>query len=311
MKTILNSFFFCALISFLFTGCQKEVANTSNLTPPTVDAGTGQVVQAPIASITLTCSATTTNGNIVGYLWSMVYGPNVPVITSPGSPTTTVTNLVVGNYLFQLMAIDEAGLTGLDTVSVRVNPSAIQTLTLQPTNNPYDVHLGVVGTTNVTDNNSVEFSGGAWTNGGQPFFTRGLVKFDLSSIPAGATILSAKLSIYSDPTPLNGNLVDANSGSANALFLERVTSIWNPATVTWQNQPAGDAPTQISIPHTNLPFLDLVDIDVKNMVAIMAGTANYGFKIRLQNELAYNIRIFCSGRHPIAAKHPKLVITYQ
>ena len=311
MKALIKSSLFCLLVSFLFTGCQKEVASTLNLTPPTVDAGVYQAIQLPAASFILTGTATTTNGNITGYLWSLISGPNVPVIVSPGSPTTLVTNFVAGIYRFQLMAVDEAGLTGVDSVSVQVNPSAIQTLILQPANNANDVHLGLWGSTNVTDPTSPEFTGGAWTSGGTPLTTRGIFKFDMSAIPANATIISAKLTLYSNPTPLNGNLVDANSGSANALYLERITNSWNPATVTWQTQPGSDAATQISIPHTNQPFLDLVDIDVKNQVAVMTSTANYGFKIRLQSETIYNIRNFCSSRYSNASKHPKLVITYQ
>lgn len=311
MKSTLKTLLYSIIASFIFTSCQKDVVNNVLSSPPIANAGNPQTIQLPAPSFTLTGSGTTTNGSIVGYLWSLVSGPNVPVILTPGNRITLVNNIVAGRYILQLMVIDEAGLTGVDTVSIQVNPSAIQTLTLQPANNPYDVHLAILGSTNVTDNNSSEFSGGAWTSGGIPFYTRGAYKFDLSPIPANATILSAKLSIFSDPVPLNGNLIDANSGTANALYIERITSNWNPATVTWQTQPATDIVSQVSIPHTNLPFLDLVDVDVKNLVTPMVATNNYGFMIRLQNESIYNIRIFCSSRHTIAAKHPKLVVTYQ
>ncbi len=311
MRSVLKSLLFCLFLSFTFTACQKDVVDSSALTPPVANAGNSQVTQLPASSVTLTGSGTSSNGNIVGYLWSLVSGPNVPVIATPSAPTTTVSNLTTGTYLLQFMVIDEAGLTGVDTASILVTGSSIQTLTLQPSNNANDIHIAFINGGNGTNPGALEFSGGAWTSGGTPLFTRGAFKFDFSSIPASATILSAKLTLYSNPTPTNGNLVDANSGSANALFLERITSSWNPATVTWANQPGSDAASQVSIPHTSLPFFDLVDIDVTSLVAAMSATNNYGFKIRLQNEVAYNIRIFASSRHSDATKHPKLVITYQ
>ncbi len=309
MKSILKTLAFCLLVSLTFTACQKDVVNNVIQYPPTADAGPNQVIQLP-ASLTLTGTATSTNGNIVGYLWSLITGPNVPVIHSPSSPSTAVSNLMAGTYRFQFMVIDQAGLTGVDTVSVTVNPSAIQTLSLQPSNNPNEVHLGFWNG-DYSNHVDIELAGCAWTSGGTPLNTRGMFKFDLSSIPVNATILTAKLSLFSMPTPFLGNLVDANSGPNNTLLIERVTANWTNATVTWQNQPGTDVASQVVIPHTNLTFLDLIDIDVKNLVAPMVSSNNYGFKIRLQNEVIYNIRLFSSSRFTDASKHPKLVITYQ
>jgi hypothetical protein len=95
---------------------------------------------------------------------------------------------------------------------------------------------------------------------------RGLLKFDYSSIPASATITLAKLTLYSATTPLNGDLVHANAGPNNAMLIQRVTGSWSEATTNWTNQPAGDAASQIVIPHTTQAFLDLVDVDVTNQV---------------------------------------------
>ncbi|MBL0146283.1 MAG: hypothetical protein IPP48_11465 [Chitinophagaceae bacterium] len=75
------------------------------------------------------------------------------------------------------------------------------------------------GTTPQSDPSAPEFSAGAWTNGGDPYLIRGLFKFELSSTPASCIILSAKLTLYSNPTPLNGNLLDANAGPNNAMYI--------------------------------------------------------------------------------------------
>lgn len=311
MKSIMKYLAYFLGSILLFTACQKDIVNNATQNAPVANAGSDQTIQVPPASsFILTGSGTSTNGAITGYLWSLISGPNVPIIHSPSSPSTTVTNIVGGLYRFQFMVIDAAGLTGVDTVSVTVTTPPIQTLTLQPTNNPDEVHLGYWNG-DYTNHTPSEVAGCAWTSGGTPLTTRGIFKFNLGSIPANAVILSAKLSLYSTPNPLLGNFIDANSGPANSLFLERVTSPWNNAAITWQNQPSTDLASQIAIPHTNLSFLDLVDIDVKNLVSPMVSSNNYGFLLRLQNETIYNLRDFCSSRHTNAAKHPKLVITYQ
>jgi hypothetical protein len=220
--------------------------------------------------------------------------------------------MVAGVYRFQFAVIDSAGLTGVDTSSITVSPDLrpIKTLTSQPTNNTTESNLYLLGTFAYGDPVSPELSPGTWTNGGESFLIRSVLKFDLSIIPANATILSAKLSLYSNPTPLNGDHTNANSGTANSIYIERNTAAWN-STVTWATQPSSDATTQIAISQTNLSLFDLVDIDVKNLVTTMVSTINYGFKLRLQNETAFNIRNFCSSKHADAGKHPKLVITYQ
>jgi len=306
MKSILAAAVLSAS-SILFAGCEKD----KDPNPPVAEAGNNQTIQLPVSSFTLSGSGTTQNGNITGYLWSLISGPNIPAITSPSSATTTVTGFIAGTYKFQFLVVDEAGLTDVDSTTVQVNPSAIQTLTLQPTNNNDERHI--LGNYNNFDQSThaTELDAAAWTIGGVTIYVRGLFKFDLSSIPSNATILTAKLSLYSNPTPLNGDLIHANSGTNNSMFIRRITSYWDPPQTYWSNQPTVTSTDQVSIPHTNQSSLDLIDIDVKNLVVAMRSSANYGFMISLQNEVIYNIRDFCSSTYPDASKHPKLVVTYQ
>lgn len=299
------------LFSILLFGCKKDNdAPDIDPKPPVADAGNSQTIQLPVSTFTLTGSGTTTNGYLTGYLWSLVSGPNVPIVNSPGSPTTTVTGFIAGTYKFQFMIVDSAGLVGIDTTSVLLIPAPIQTLTLQPANNDNERHLYGNGTIDQSTH-APELDAATWTAGGETVYVRGLFKFDLSSIPASATILSAKLSLYSNPTPANGDLVHANSGTDNSMFIRRVTTDWIPASTNWLNQPSTTTTDQVSIPHTNQSLLDLVDVDVKNLVVAMQASGNYGFMIQLQNEVIYNIRDFCSSTYPDATRHPKLVIVYQ
>ncbi|HKO82238.1 MAG TPA: DNRLRE domain-containing protein, partial [Chitinophagaceae bacterium] len=138
-------------------------------------------------------------------------------------------------------------------------------------------------------------------------------KFDLSSIPSNATIISANLYLYSYPPPtLNGNFSEANVGSNNTLFVQQVVANWSPSSVNWANQPATTTTNQVNAPSTTQSMLDL-NLDVKNMVASMVSTnANYGFMLKLENEVKYTSRLLVSSYNTTyAAKHPKLVVVYK
>jgi len=65
---------------------------------------------------------------------------------------------------------------------------------------------------------------------------RGLIKFDLSSIPAGATINSAQLELYCTVAP----------GAAQTLNLHEVTSSWTETGATWTNMNSGFDSTILS-----------------------------------------------------------------
>jgi hypothetical protein len=308
MKTfkVILSFLFA---TFLLISCEKETVEN---TPPKVNAGRDTTFQLSSAfndTIYLSGSATDADGKVVAYEWSQVSGPNSAKVLYPASPATAVGGVVNGQYLFQLLATDDKGATGVNFVTINVSSPFVSTLVFQPNQNPMEVLLGLKGTADYSNPSFTELNAAAWTLGGQLTYERGLFKLDFNSLPAGAKIISAKLTLYSNPTPLNGNLVDANYGSNNTMLLQRVTTNWS-SSVTWQSQPSTDAATQIVIPHTTQSFLNLVDIDVTNLVKDMQIYGNYGFMIKLQNEQVYNSRIFCSSRHADVTKHPKIVIQY-
>ncbi|MEO7049494.1 MAG: DNRLRE domain-containing protein, partial [Ferruginibacter sp.] len=105
--------------------------------------------------------------------------------------------------------------------------------------------------------------------------------------------------------------INANSGTANAMFISRISTTWTPATATWANQPSVSTTNQVSVPATTQAFLDFTDVDLKNLVNDKRTSGNNGFMISLQNETYYNVRQFCSSIYSDSTKHPKLVITYQ
>ncbi len=311
MKTlvlVLFSLFIC----IFFTACHKDPpANQIPVVQLSPDRNVEIKAEAGLDTIHLSGTATDADGSIISYLWSQVSGPNTSLIQNPGSSTTIVSGLIAGTYVFQLSATDDDGATGTKSIEVTVTIKAPEnvTVTLSPSDNPDEALIAGNSSRDYTSPNFTEIDAATWTINGDQLSLRGVFKFNMASIPAGATITSAKLSLFSNPTPSNGNLADANSGTSNAMYIRRITSGWD-IHVTWGTQPSTETAGQVNIPQTNQAKLDLIDVDVTDMVTKMYTDGNYGFMLELQNEVLYNARIFCSSWYSDASKHPKLVINY-
>jgi hypothetical protein len=296
----------------LAVGCQKQTPDVDTdidpvHKPPVVTIGEPQVVHLPADSVLLSGSATDSGSKIVSWLWSEVSGPNVPIISSEGSPSTKVHGLTIGQYTFQLMAIDTFGLTGVNTVQVTVAGPDSVVLVANGTNCHSIEYIGS-STQDFTNTSNTELGAETWTISGNQVAVRTVFRFD--SLPL-LPVKSARLTLFSDPTPGTANLVNPNYGTANAFYIQRVSSNWNTtANVTWNTQPSVDSAGAILIPQTNVSSLDLQSIDVTALVNKMISSGNYGFEIRLQTEAIYNSRIFSAGGYSDATKHPKLVLGY-
>jgi hypothetical protein len=156
------------------------------------------------------------------------------------------------------------------------------------------------------------FAATAWTNGGADY-KRTLVKFNLSSIPAGVTIQSAKLYLYSDPTVTSSSAWNGNSqlSGSNAIYFEKVTGNWSETAVTWNNQPATTTTGRIWYP-ASASTTENIQVDITSFVQgwVNSPATNYGLKMRLENEAYYRSRTYASENHSNSSIRPKLVITY-
>ena len=159
---------------------------------------------------------------------------------------------------------------------------------------------------------SPELDAGAWTIFGSPLSIRGLIDFDLSSLPAGASIQSATLTLYNNPNAVNGfaNGQHASASGSNESVLQRITSPWN-EDVAWSNQPTTTSLNEVTLPQSTDPFQDYV-LDVKNLIQDELANPNssFGFLLKLKTESPFRILVFASSDHPNAALHPKLEICY-
>ena len=86
-----------------------------------VNAGPDQTITLPVDSVTLSGSATDTNGTDSIFFWKKISGPSSGNITNSDSSSTSVINLVQGVYQFQLQVTDNNGTSGSDIMVVTVN----------------------------------------------------------------------------------------------------------------------------------------------------------------------------------------------
>lgn len=137
---------------------------------------------------------------------------------------------------------------------------------------------------------------------------RALIDFNLASIPANATILSAKLNLHAIGPfgSLPGHF------GANRSYLQRITQSWGEMTATWSNQPPVAGQGQVQLANSTSATQDYLNIDVTALVGDMIAnpTMSYGFMLRLENEVSGNGLCFASKDHANAALRPTLIIQY-
>jgi len=161
---------------------------------------------------------------------------------------------------------------------------------------------------------STEIMAGMWTVNGVAYAFYGYFFTTQALAPNVDDIQSASLSLFSNPTPLNGDKIHANSGTNNAFYVQRVTGDWdifNLDAIRWGSQPAASTTDQVLVPHTNLPFLD-VDVDVTAMVkkAVRNGETVIGFRLNPVANGPLNMRNFVSCDHERTDLQPRLIIDY-
>ncbi len=156
-----------------------------------------------------------------------------------------------------------------------------------------------------------QLAASAWTFSGIPGVVRSVLEFDLSSVPNGATIDSAFLSLYAWDSNAGLGQHSTLSGS-NECWIQRITSSWDESTVTWNDQPTTTIINQVAMAASTIPTQDYLDIDVTNLVQDMLDnpSSSFGFLIRLQNESYHRQMNFASSDHDKRTLHPKLVVNY-
>ena len=199
-------------------------------------------------------------------------------------------------YIFMLLATFFAN-NMIAQVTLNLHPNATNGIDALIDNSSATTNYGT----------SPDLAAWAWTSGGITI-ARGLLKFDLSSIPSNAIITSATLSLYCNTA---SSVTQLNSG-ANACLLQRITSTWTESGVTWNNQPTTTTVNQDTLAQSTSTTQNYPSIDVRNLVIDMINnpSTSYGFMMKLITESTYRSMVLSSSDNSDSTKWPRLVIVY-
>jgi len=107
----------------LYQWLAKQSLGTQVNQAPIVNAGADKLITLPTSSTTLNGSATDADGTISSYAWTQISGPNTATISLPLSPSTNISGLTGGTYVFKLAATDNLSATSSGSVNITVGYS--------------------------------------------------------------------------------------------------------------------------------------------------------------------------------------------
>jgi hypothetical protein len=141
------------VLCLILFACRKEKASWtgSPLTPPIANAGADQIIvkladSTTVSSILDGHLSSDSFRNIVSYRWMQVAGPTTSKIADSSAVKTTVTNLIVGVYEFELKVTNSYGLYSKDTmkITIQLPPSEVICVYDRPQINAQLVPVGTL-----------------------------------------------------------------------------------------------------------------------------------------------------------------------
>ncbi len=288
-------FFIIILSLFFFSSCDgitpaEPVIHSFTADSTTIDEG---------ESVTLSWVTTGATTVYLGHTSESLSATGT--VNSSGSkivsPSETTT--------YTLTATNSAGSTN-QSIIVTVNPAGIigypvRYITIQP--GPEDEKFTTVINylpEAFFSNTSYIFIG---KFGGIFGVTRSLLQFDLSALPANASIMKAELKLYQFE----------NVGTDNfTIAAHRVTQSWNKSNINWNNQPDYRFfPEYISTVSVNWHYWQSWDITTLVQGWLNGSIPNYGVVLKTTNESLMN-NVSCINSYPTEDPfyYPKLEVTY-
>ncbi len=155
----------------------------------------------------------------------------------------------------------------------------------------------------VSHNSAYSIPGSDYTMNGNR--NRALIQFDLPNFPTNTVITSAKLNLFAKS---NGS-TNGHFGTNNATNLLRVTAPWYLSSVTWDNQPPTGA-IVATLPQSTSNHQNYLNIDITQSVQSMISNpgTNYGYMLKLANEMQSNGLVFHSADNGVSLVRPYVSI---
>jgi hypothetical protein len=269
---------------------------------------------SPTSTPTLTFTATETATETSTYTLTPTF---IPTPTDTGTPTGTATPTVTptATETFTPTASSTPSQTPTSTATFTATGTYTPTVTFTPALPPTPVLPACYsGTPNgLLPSDDTYIDGGSPTriNGSDDKFEvrpdnnadrRGLLKFDLDSVPPNATVTSATLYLY-----------EGGNKTGQVTYIYRLTSNWDENTASWNtwSTPGGDFNSSTSY-FAYLPEQGncMITLEMTNLVqAWINGTyPNYG--LILYSTGPNHIISYSSKENSTASERPKLNIVY-
>lgn len=111
---------------------------------PSANAGTDKAITLPTSTVSVTGTASDSDGTITSIAWSKVSGAGTQTFSAGTSLATTISGFsAAGTYVFRITVTDNSGATASDTVSVVVSAAPVSD-PATPTNPVPNVNVPVV-----------------------------------------------------------------------------------------------------------------------------------------------------------------------
>ncbi len=283
----------------VFTATLKQT--TPDPGAPVVDAGQNQTI---LVTGPATLDGTVADDGLPGHLattWSLQSGPGTVSFADASAVDTTATFSTIGTYLLKLEAND-GQFTTADYVTIVVNPVTATLTAIADTyldNGSATTNFGTSATLAVS---------------GKPDDAT-LLKWDLSSIPAGSTLQSAKLSL------------NVTGASANTYEIYELKRSWTESQATWKkatsavNWQTAGADGAMDRSTTVLGTVTASATGILNVTLNAAGLAvvqgwvnspatNFGFVLQDYDNANKDDLVFSSRESTVAANRPQLQVVY-
>ncbi|QHT67859.1 T9SS type A sorting domain-containing protein [Rhodocytophaga rosea] len=247
---------------------------------PIVNAGDDQSINLSVNSISITGTASDSDGMIATYAWTKQSGPEVSM-SGISSETLQINDLIPGAYVFRLTVTDNEDAISFDEVSILVNAAPAISITAPANNSAFIDPASVTITVNASDTDGeitkVEFYNGTTRLGEDveaPYsYTWTNVGVNTYSITAkatdnrGAVTNSGAISILVNPAPVNQPPV-ANAGADITLTLptNNVTLLGTAADPDGNTTIASTVWTKLSGPAATISGASTTSLTLTNLV---------------------------------------------
>jgi dienelactone hydrolase len=259
---------------------------------PIANAGADKIINLP-NGVTLTASATDSDGTISAYDWEQISGPSTVTLLNKLTQTATASSLVVGDYVFKLTVTDNSGNTDSDYIKVTVqvavgnvapvaNAGTDKSITL-PTNSVTITGIGTDSDGTIASFSWIKVSGGMATLSGTTSAT-----LTATSMIAGAYVFrltvtdnkGAKTSDDVTVTVIGNTLPVANAGVDKTITLPVNTVAITGSGTDSDGTIASYAWSKVSGNGGTLSGITTTTLTVTNMVA-----GGYVFRLTVTDNL--------------------------